>query len=264
MARLLQNRATLLRCRDLLRLGKNSINQLPRLPTGIPGLDTILGGGLVEGASYIVQGHPGAGKTIFANQVAFSNLSHGGKALYVTLLADTHDRLFQSLGTLQFFDASQLGRSITYVSVFQTLRDEGLSAVVSVIRQEIARQGATLLVFDGLLGARDRADTQLDVKTFVAEDSPEHTMVDGVIELHNELAGVRAVRRLQVKKSRGSAGLGGYHQFEITATGMATFPRMEAMFAPAVADDDHVNPLSFIAATPLFRSLGCCHQSHRR
>ncbi|MET3858680.1 ATPase domain-containing protein [Rhizobium sp. OAE497] len=240
------------------------MNELPRLLTGISGLDTILGGGLVEGASYIIQGHPGAGKTIFANQVAFANLSRGGKVLYVTLLAETHDRLFQSLGTLEFFDNAHLGSSITYVSVFQTLRDEGLSAVVSLIRQEIARQEATLLVFDGLLNARDRADTQLDVKTFVAEvqsqaafvgctvlfltstriaeDSPEHTMVDGVIELHNELVGVRSVRRLQIRKSRGSAALGGYHQFEITSTGMTVYPRMEAMLMSALAADDKATP----------------------
>jgi circadian clock protein KaiC len=87
------------------------MNELPRLSTGIFGLDTILGGGLVEGASYIIQGHPGAGKTIFANQVAFANLSRGGKVLYVTLLAETHDRLFQSLGTLEFFDNAHLGTS---------------------------------------------------------------------------------------------------------------------------------------------------------
>lgn len=116
------------------------MHELLRLSTGIPRLDIILGGGLVEGASYIVQGQPGAGKTIFSNQVAFANVSKGGKVLYVTLFAETHDRLFQSLGTLEFFDRSQLGTNITYVSVFQTLRDEGLSAVVSLIRQEIARQ----------------------------------------------------------------------------------------------------------------------------
>ena len=61
-------------------------------------------------------------------------------------------------------------------------------------------------MFDGLLNARDRADTELDVKQFVAavqnqaafvgctvlfltstrlmDESPEHTMVDGVIDLN--------------------------------------------------------------------------------
>jgi circadian clock protein KaiC len=241
--------------------------QLQRLPAGIPGLDTILGGGFVESASYIIQGQPGAGKTIFANQVAFSAVAAGRKVLYVTLLAETHDRLFQSLGTLEFFDKSQLGVAISYVSVFQTLRDKGLSAVVDLLRKEIKRQGATLLIFDGLLNARDQASTDLDVKTFVAEvqsqaafvgctvlfltsagvagDSPEHTMVDGVVELHDEMTGVRAIRRLRVRKSRGSAALAGHHQYEITSKGIIVYPRLEAELAyPSIDDTPQANRVS--------------------
>jgi circadian clock protein KaiC len=233
---------------------------LPRLTSGIPGLDDILGGGFIEGASYIIQGQPGAGKTIFANQISFSAVAAGRKVLYVTLLAETHDRLFQSLGTLNFFDKDRLGVSISYVSVFQTLREHGLSAVVTMLRQETRRQGATLLVFDGLLNARDRAITDLDVKTFVAEVqsqaafvgctvlfltsakldsvSPEHTMVDGVIELHDELFGVRSIRRLEVRKSRGSAAWTGYHLYEISTSGITVYPRIEAAYAlPTVPDE---------------------------
>ncbi len=213
----------------------------------------------MEGASYILQGHPGAGKTIFANQMAFASVTNGRKVLYVTLLAETHDRLFQALGTLDFFDRACLGTSISYISVFQTLKEEGLPAVVKLIRQEINRQGATLLVFDGLLNARDRGETDIDVKTFiaevqsqaafvgcsvlfltstrVAEDSPEHTMVDGVIDLHNELVGVRSVRRLQIRKSRGTAALGGHHQFEITSAGIVVYPRIEAVLATSSVID---------------------------
>ena len=145
------------------------VQQLARLPSGVIGLDPILGGGFVEGASYIIQGSPGAGKTILSNQIAFAQAVSGRRVLYITLLAETHDRLFQSLSTMSFFDRDLLGDAIKYVSVFQTLRDEGLNAVVRLIREETQRQGATLLIFDGLLNARDRAETDLDVKTFVAE-----------------------------------------------------------------------------------------------
>jgi circadian clock protein KaiC len=236
------------------------MQSLPRITSGVDGLDQILGGGFIEGASYIIQGQPGAGKTILSNQVAFANVKAGRKVLYVTLLAETHDRLFQVLGTLDFFDRDQLGVSISYVSVFQTLRDSGLPAVVQLLRKEIARQGATLLVFDGLLNARDQANSALDVKTFVAEvqsqaafvgcsvlfltstrfadDSPEHTMVDGVVELHEEVVGVRSVRRLQVKKSRGSAALGGLHQFDITSGGLTVYPRLEAALQWQSMSDD--------------------------
>ena len=207
------------------------VERLARLQSGVAGLDAILGGGFVEGASYIIEGRPGAGKTILSNQVAFAQIAAGRRVLYITLLAETHDRLFQSLSTLSFFDTQVLGDGIKYVSVFQPLRDEGLGGVVTLLRKETQRQGATLLVFDGLLNARERADTDLDVKTFVAEiqsqaafvgctvlfltstrgqdSSAEHTMVDGVIELCDDIAGVRSFRRLQVRKSRGSPSLGG-------------------------------------------------------
>ena len=51
---------------------------LARFATGIEGLDRVLNGGLIEGASYIVQGRPGAGKTILSNQIAFSRAAGGG------------------------------------------------------------------------------------------------------------------------------------------------------------------------------------------
>ncbi|MBU6450079.1 MAG: serine/threonine protein kinase [Rhodospirillales bacterium] len=226
------------------------VEHLTRLTTGVSGLDAILGGGFVEGASYIIQGSPGAGKTILSNQIAFSQAASGHPVLYVTLLAETHDRLFQSLSTLSYFDNTALGDKIKYVSVFQCLRDEGLDSVVKLIREETQRQSARLLVFDGLLNARDRAETELDVKTFVAtiqsqaafvgctvlfltstrlqESNPEHTMVDGVLDLSDELIGERTFRRLQVRKSRGSAALSGFHQFLIDDNGVTVFPRLEA------------------------------------
>lgn len=240
---------------------------LPRLSTGITGIDSAFGGGFVEGASYIVQGQPGAGKTILGNQIAFATARADKKVLYITLLAETHDRLFQSLSTLSFFDRDQLGRNIAYLSVYQTLSKEGLGAVVQLLRKETKRQKASLIVFDGLLSARDRAETGLDVKTFVAEvqsqaafvgctvlfltsarledDSPEHTMVDGVLELHDELVGVRTVRRARVRKSRGSAALGGFHQYEITDDGIAVFPRLEAALrTPSIEDAPDPKPLT--------------------
>lgn len=233
------------------------MEELARFASGIDGLDQILAGGFLKGASYIIQGQPGAGKTILSNQIAFEHVAKGGRVLYVTLLSESHERLFQSLGSLTFFDKDRLGSEIIYVSVFQTLRDDGLEAVVKLLRKETKRHDATLLIFDGLLNARDRAHTDFDVKTFVAEVqgqaafvgctvlfltsssitevSPEHTMVDGVLELSDTIAGVRSVRHLQVRKSRGSKAIGGLHKFEITGRGISVFPRIEAITGDEIA-----------------------------
>ncbi|MDJ0387065.1 ATPase domain-containing protein [Roseomonas sp. E05] len=232
---------------------------LRRLTSGVEGLDSILGGGLVEGSTYIVQGHPGSGKTILANQVAFHRAAGGDSALYVTLLAESHERLFQFLSTMDFYDPAQVGSRLNYVSAFQTMQEEGLDGVVRLLRREIPRQKASLLILDGLLNAREKAATTLDVKTFIAalqghvafasctallltssnfdDGSGEYTMVDGVLELREEAFGARAVRCLRVRKSRGSAALTGTHQCEITSRGMVTYPRLEALLAqPSVPD----------------------------
>jgi circadian clock protein KaiC len=238
------------------------VGELSRVESGIDGLDQILDGGFLKGASYIVQGPPGAGKTILSNQIAFHHVANGGRALVVTLLSESHDRLFQTLGTLDFFDRERLGKEIIYVSVFQTLREQGLDAVVTLLRRETKRHDASLLIFDGLLNARDRADTDFDVKTFVAEvqgqaafvgctvlfltsarlqdTSPEHTMVDGVIAVTNDLAGIRTVRQIQICKSRGSRALEGLHKFEIDRRGVTVYPRIETLYA----DEEDRTPTS--------------------
>jgi circadian clock protein KaiC len=234
-------------------------HELTRVETGVEGLDVVLRGGLVSGSSYIIQGPPGAGKTILSNQIAFHQAAFGQHILYVTLLAESHERLFENLSTMTFFDPERLGNGIDYVSAFTTLRDEGLTAVVKLLRQEIARKKSTLLILDGLLNAREKAESNLDVKTFIAElqghaafagctvvfltsaqvdeSSPEHTMVDGVIQLKEELVGVRSVRRLQIRKSRGVKALHGHHQFEILDRGVVIYPRLEAVLGwPSVPD----------------------------
>lgn len=229
------------------------MEQLKRLATGIEGLDELLKGGLIAGSSYIVQGRPGSGKTILANQLAFNHVARGGRVLVATLLSESHERLFQYLSTLSFFHAPTIGDQIQFLSAFDTLEREGLEAVVRLLRGEIARHGATLLIVDGLLTARSRAETVLDTKKFIAElqghaavagctlllltssgldeGSPEHTMVDGVIELGEDLHGSRSVRRIQLLKTRGSGSLSGRHECEITDHGLKVYPRLEALYS---------------------------------
>jgi len=228
--------------------------KLDRVASNVPGLDQVLCGGLVAGSSYILQGQPGAGKTILANQIAFGRAARGEHVLYVTLLAESQDRLFQSLSTLDFFDRTKIGSDLMYMSLFSTLRDEGLAALVAALRREMSRHGCTMLILDGLLNARDRGDTNLDIKSFVAEiqghtafsnctvlfltsayldeSSPEHTMVDGVIQLGGDDFGARTFRHVRIAKSRGSAAIGGLHQYEVNDTGFVIYPRIESL--PAI------------------------------
>jgi len=236
------------------------VKALERLESGIDGLDgldAITHGGFVAGAAYLIQGRPGSGKTIFANQVAFHHTAQGGKVIFASLLSEPHDRLFQYLSTLSFFNSAEIGAGMLYVSAFDTLENEGLDEVLKLLRREIIRHKATLLVLDGLMNVRSRSDTPLNTKKFVAElqvhasfagcttllltsaeidhGSPELTMVDGVFSLKEERVGMRSYRRLGVHKYRGSDYVSGEHEYEITSNGIAIYPRIEALLSQPTA-----------------------------
>lgn len=236
-----------------------NLNQLKRLQSGIEGLDELLMGGFVAGSSYIIQGRPGSGKTILANQIGFNHIRNGGRVLFATLLAEPHERLFQFLSTMSFFDKDRVGDQIQFVSAFDTMENDGLDEVVKLLRREIVRQKSTVLILDGLLNARSKAESTINTKRFISElqghaafagctvffltssqlddGSPEHTMVDGVLEMGEELVGNRSVRRIKARKTRGSGAIPGAHECEITENGLVVYPRLESTITHSALRD---------------------------
>ena len=231
-----------------------------RVATGIPGLDEVLRGGFLRGAVYIVQGAPGTGKTTLTNQLCYHQGRAGRRSLYVTLLAESHARLLVHLRSMAFFDEEQLPETIRYISAFPVLEQTGLHGVLELIRREVRARDAEILVLDGFVppeeaaAVTEPATSTRDYKKFVHElqvhcnlsgctaflnssgrgapgTRPEHTMVDGIVELEDNLSGLRAERSLQICKFRGSGYLRGRHAFEISSAGMQVYPRIEAMLA---------------------------------
>lgn len=239
-------------------------NLTDRMPTGIQGLDTILRGGLLRAGVYVVVGPPGAGKTILGNHISFDHVKRGGKALYITLLAESHDRMLAYIQRMNFFNAEVIPSGIHYISGYPMLEEGGLKALLETITHEVLSRKATLLVLDGFIIKSEFGESELSVKRMIhelqaftamvgctvlmltiANDSegqthPGYTMVDGVIELTDTNVGPRAIRELQVKKIRGTHFLRGKHTFDITNEGMIVFPRTEVLLAnpPAVAAEN--------------------------
>jgi KaiC/GvpD/RAD55 family RecA-like ATPase len=56
-----------------------------RVPTGIPGLDRMLGGGLVQGRPYLVTGGTGSGKTLLGLMFLLEGLRRGEEVLLVAV-----------------------------------------------------------------------------------------------------------------------------------------------------------------------------------
>jgi circadian clock protein KaiC len=70
-------------------------------------------------------------------------------------------------------------------------------------------------------------------------------MVDGIVELTDQLVGWSAESFLQVVKLRGSAFLRGRHAFKITSNGIVVHPRIEALLArPSRPDQGGVGRVS--------------------
>ena len=135
-----------------------------RVTTGIAGFDEILGGGLFAGGVYIVKGLPGAGKTILGHHFAFHHARTGGRAVYVTLLSETHGRLLAFLQTMSFFDANAVGSTLRYLNGYTAVESEGLPGLLKLVRQIVRESKATLLLIDGMITAANIASSEVEYK----------------------------------------------------------------------------------------------------
>jgi circadian clock protein KaiC len=227
--------------------------------TNIPGLDIILEGGLPRGGIYLVEGLPGAGKTILGNQLCFNHVAAGGQALFLTLLTEPHARMLGFMRPLAFYDDAAVGASLQYLSGLQALENDGLTGLLALIRASIRERRVTILLIDGLNTAADAAPSGLSLGRFLAElqltleaygctavllgrpneaaDSPLHTMVDGVISLGSVRTEGRGDRVLRVRKLRGSSFLEGLHSYRIGDAGLVVYPRTEEIYDPLEPGD---------------------------
>ena len=211
-----------------------------RVPSGLPGLDIITRGGFFRGGIYLFLAAPGSGKTILANQICFAHVAAGGRALYVTLLTESHARLLSSLEDMSFFDDSRIGDGLLYFTAYPALDKDRLKGLLTLIRKTVRDHKPTLLVIDGFISAG--GEGELETKKFIhalqafvelvgcttlmltggrrdADEYALRTMVDGLLELRQDALGMEKARSLEVSKFRGGPALMGRHLFTISDAG---------------------------------------------
>jgi circadian clock protein KaiC len=201
---------------------------------------------------------------MLANQLCFHGARNGERALYVTLLAETHERMLTHLQRMQFFDASFIPDKVYFISAFRALQQDGLPALLRLLRDAIIDRKASILIIDGMVTAEEvslsrtassntmvqDAGSSQQFKQFIHELQtvcsmtgctvmllssterprlfhPAYTMVDGILELTNELSGLKTLRQIHVRKMRGTDQVLGKHHFEIRDTGVVVHPRLE-------------------------------------
>jgi len=228
--------------------------------SGIAGLDEILVGGFSRGNVHLIEGAPGTGKTTLGLQFLLDGHERGERGLYVTL-SETKRELMRSARThgwnldgIEIFELvppeltldPEQEQTLVYAS------DLELGETVAMVRKEVERVKPDRVIFDSVseirllsqgslryrrqvlalknfLAMQNCTTLFLDDLTQQAEETSLHSMVHGVVKLHQtalQFGGDR--RRLQVSKLRGREYKGGFHDFVIRKGGLRVFPRLIA------------------------------------
>ena len=257
-----------------------------QVPTGVPGLDRLLQGGLRRGALHVVLGGPGTGKSVLAHQIGASLVRAGGKILYLTALVETHQTLLAQARSFRFFDPSVVPRSFYYSSLYPTLSQGGLPQTREEISRLVAEHDPTLLILDGVHALKFSAKGLFEYQQFMHEleaqaavtgvttlllahppeggisSDPTFTIADAIFELETERVRMRQMRTFGVTKMRGVEHAGGWHTFRITGEGIHLYPRTESLAAHlhahlhAVPPGDDDGPLAGVAIEGLDTMLG--------
>lgn len=244
---------------------------LRNLPTGVPGLDAVLGGGLPEFSFNMLAGGPGAGKTTLAQQILFANATPERPALYFTVLGEPTVKMLRYQRQFSFFRPELIGSAVQFINLSQEILTGDLNAVLQRMTAEVERLTPGIVVVDsfrtirpGVMsdGPSDAAEPavspEMTLDQFVQQlalhltswevtsvligeytepeqRQPLFTIADGILWLTQATDRNSVVRKLQALKVRGQAQMPGLHTFRITDDGLQVFPRIPEQQANRVA-----------------------------
>ena len=98
---------------------------IERLPTGVEGLDEVLGSGLPANGINLIVGVPGSGKTLLAQQLMFQNATVETPALYLATVSEPFEKIIRYGQQLSFFDAEAVGQRVFYEDLGGVLQHPG-------------------------------------------------------------------------------------------------------------------------------------------
>ena len=234
-------------------MSKHQSISFPLLPSGVPGFDAVLGGGIPEYSFNLISGTPGAGKTTLAHQIMFANASNARPALYFTIMGEPPIKMLRHQQQMAFFDPAKIGDSVHFVDLTEIVLGPGLGAVLERIVRQVEAANPRIVVVDSFQAAVRAASMpetgSIDLQSFTQrlavhltiweattfligeyldegrQNNPVLTVADGIFVLSQSIDRNSVVRKLQVIKSRGQASMSGLHTFRISQAGLQVFPR---------------------------------------
>jgi circadian clock protein KaiC len=227
-----------------------------KIPTGVRGLDEILGGGIPEFSFNIIAGTPGSGKTTLAHQIAFANATPKKPALYFTVLGEPALKMLRHQQQFSFFDPSKVGKAIRFINLSDLLQQGNINEVLEEIIKQVTAAHPSVVIVDSFRTVERNVSggghtsemqsfthrlaqflTSWEATTFLVgeyvegemRDNPLFTVADGLFWLWQVTERNSVVRKLQIMKLRGQASVPGLHTIRIAADGMQAFSRTLGM-----------------------------------
>jgi len=246
-----QNRTVKLRERKT-PVSKPAKVTIRQFPSGVRGLDDVLGGGIPEFSFNIIGGMPGCGKTTLAHQIAFANATAKRPVLYFTVLGEPVFKMLRYQQQYSFFDESRLDKQIRFVNLSDMVLEKDLNGLLEEIIKQVKALKPGIVVIDSFRtvvrkAIRDVGEAEIqsfthrlaqfltgwEITTFLVgeyaeqdiRDNPLFTMVDGIFWLSQVTERNSVVRKLQIIKQRGQASVPGLHTVRISNSGLQAFSR---------------------------------------
>jgi circadian clock protein KaiC len=233
---------------------------VPRLRTGVPNLDLILGEGLPTGSVSVVAGPPGSGKTILAQQFSFHNASESSPVLYFSTLTEPAAKTLLYMSQFSYFEPKKMDKTFHMVDLGAILRTDGLPAAVKLLMDQVKQVKPGIVVIDSFKTFDDLSKSNTELRQFAYEvgvnlmawevtglllgewaqpyyeTNPLFSIADGLVTLsHAEVAG-EWQRFIQVHKMRGISHNRDAHPFAINDNGLEIYTARLTIRRSAEAD----------------------------
>jgi circadian clock protein KaiC len=91
-------------------------------------------------------GHPGSGKTIFAEQLMFHNAADDRPILYLTTLSEPLVKVIRYLQGFGFHDEDKFGSQVRCEDVGEHLATDGPAALIPLLREAIHSRAPKIIV----------------------------------------------------------------------------------------------------------------------